>query len=175
MIRRQCMFKVLLFFFHLLTAHELFVCHFSLGSREAIQKAFKSIGLSAGCTSFFTWNYGQCGHNLLFCSSVIASLLCYGCTPLSEKLVRENHHYKKCSEQQSVICVGYHLNLARDFISTHKVNYEATKTVGKRCFSSPKSQIYQVSIFVPFLARKLKGLFLYLKSLLLCSGRERET
>ena len=43
--------------------------------------------------------------------------------------------------------LGYHLDLARDFISTHKVNYEATKTVGKRCFSSPKSQIYQVSIF----------------------------
>ena len=70
--------------------------------------------------------------------------------------------------------LGYHLNLARDFISTHKVNYEATKTVGKQWFSSSKSQIYQVSIFVPFLARKLKGLFLYLKSLLLCSGRERE-
>ena len=28
--------------------------------------------------------------------------------------------------------LGYHLNLARDFISTHKVNYEATKTVGKQ-------------------------------------------
>ena len=27
--------------------------------------------------------------NLLFCRSVIASLLCYGCTPLSEKLVGE--------------------------------------------------------------------------------------